>query len=170
MVSIGRQTDYAARIVLHLASCGRGQRVTAGAIAQSRLIPPAFVRRIVSRLSAAGIVRTARGSGGGITLARPAAAISLREVVEAMEGPLSLNACVREPHACPFSEICPVREAWHDANRALSENLDGVRFDRLARRLNDREQEETVRKVRNLRPRRVPPARATDGKAAQKIG
>ena len=166
MVSIGKQTDYAARIVLHLADVGRTERVTARAIAESRLIPPAFVRRIVSRLSAAGIVNTVRGSGGGITLARSAAAISLRDVVEAMEGPLSLNACVREPHVCPFSQQCPVREAWCDANRALSGYLEGVRFDRLASRLNEKEGMGMVDNVRRLRPRKTPLTRARNGKKA----
>lgn len=166
MVSIGRQTDYAARIVLHLASCEPERRVTAAAIAESRLIPPAFVRRIVSRLSAAGILRTVRGSGGGITLARPAAQISLLDVVEAMEGPVSLNACVREPHTCPFSEDCPVRGAWCEANLALQRHMDGVRFDALARRLEGKEEENLGKKVRKLRSRRVPLPRAKNGQAA----
>jgi Rrf2 family protein len=168
VVSIGKQTDYAARIVLHLADAGGGGRVTARSIAETRLIPPAFVRRIVSRLSAAGIVDTVRGSGGGITLARPAGDISLRDVVEAMEGPLSLNACVREPHACPFSDECPVREAWCRANQALADHLDGVRFEGLAQRLRVRQGAGTRSRMRKTRPRTQPLARARKGSAADR--
>ena len=99
--SLGRQTDYAARIVLHLSCLEPGARVTAAQIAEMRLIPAAFIKRIVSRLSAVGIVATMRGSKGGLALARKASEISLLEVVEAFEGPLSLNACVPEPGGVP---------------------------------------------------------------------
>ena len=132
MFNISRHTDYAARIVLHLAGLDPDSRVTAKEVAQRRLIPPAFVRRIVSRLSAAGILKTVRGTGGGIALARPASEISLREVVEALEGPLSLNCCVEEPDSCPLSETCPVRGSWEGATRHLWTYLGEVRFSALA--------------------------------------
>jgi Rrf2 family protein len=133
--SLGRQTDYAARIVLHLASMEPGARVTAAQIAEMRLIPAAFIKRIVSRLSVVGIVATVRGSKGGLALARAASEISLLEVVEAFEGPLSLNACVQKPGDCPLSVQCPVQRSWVGATDNLSEYLRGVRFDALAETL-----------------------------------
>ncbi len=132
MLAIGRNSDYASRVVLHLASLEPGARVTTGEIAALRLIPPAFVRRIVSRLSAAGILRTSRGVGGGISLARPAAEISLGDVVQAVEGPVALNVCVSEPKACPLSDACPVSRAWVGVTEDLIRSLDAVRFDVLA--------------------------------------
>jgi len=132
LFNLGRQTDYASRIVLHLACLDPGARVTAGEIAAKRLIPPAFVRRTVSRLSSAGILATVRGSGGGIALARPAAEISLLQVVEAFEGPLSLNVCVQEPGDCTLARTCPVQRAWVAATRHLSVYLGEVRFGDLA--------------------------------------
>lgn len=132
MIGIGKQTDYAARIVLHLASLEPGARVTAGEIARKRLIPPALIRRIVSRLSSAGILKTARGSGGGIALARPARKVSLREVVEAMEGEVALNGCVVKPGDCPLSDLCPVQRAWCRASRRLASALGRIRFSDLA--------------------------------------
>lgn len=133
MLTISRHTDYAARIVLHLALEGEGARVTARAIARQRLIPPAFIRRIVSRLSAAGILHTSRGNGGGITLARPPARISLLDVVVAMEGAVSLNLCTAEPRECPLSENCAVRQSWVGATRALERHLASRTFAALAR-------------------------------------
>jgi Rrf2 family protein len=130
--SLGRQTDYAARIVLHLSCLEAGARVTAAQIAEMRLIPAAFIKRIISRLSAVGIVATVRGSKGGLTLARRPSEISLLEVVEAFEGPLSLNACVERPGECPLSEKCPVQRSWVGATASLSDYLKGVRFDALA--------------------------------------
>lgn len=133
MLNISRHTDYAARIVLHLSLEGEGARVTAREVAERRLIPPAFIRRIVSRLSAAGILNTARGNGGGITLARPASRITLLEVVSAMEGPLALNGCTAEPESCPLSSACTVRTAWEGATAALAGYLKKTDFGSLAK-------------------------------------
>jgi len=133
MLNISRHTDYAARIVLHLSLEGEGARVTAREIAERRLIPPAFIRRIVSRLSGAGILITSRGNGGGITLARPPARITLLDVVAAMEGPIALNLCTAEPQECPLSETCSVRKAWSGATKALERYLLGQDFAALAR-------------------------------------
>ncbi len=132
MIGIGRHTDYAARIVLHLASLEAGAQVTAGDISAKRLLPPAFVRRIIGKLAEAGIVRTTRGAGGGVSLARPASEISLLDVVTAMEGGLVLNTCVDTPVSCPLAVACPVNKAWCEATEALAGSLGAVRFDRLA--------------------------------------
>jgi Rrf2 family protein len=132
MIGIGRHTDYAARIVLHLASLDEGAQVTAAEISAKRLLPPAFVRRIMGKLADAGILRTTRGAGGGVTLARPARKITLLDVVKAMEGGLVLNACVDTPVACPLAVSCPVNKAWCDVTDTLVVSLGAVRFDRLA--------------------------------------
>jgi Rrf2 family protein len=132
LIGIGKQTDYAARIILHLACLEEGARVTAADIAAKRLIPPAFIRRIVSRLSAAGLLTTVRGNQGGVMLARPAAAITLLEVIEAMEGTIALNSCLVEGSECPLADLCPVQSSWYAATKNLSAFLDNVRFDALA--------------------------------------
>ncbi len=133
MLAVSRHTDYAARIVLHLTLEGEGTRVTAQQIASRRLIPSAFIRRIVSRLSSAGILKTARGNGGGVTLARSAADITLLDVVDAMEGELVLNGCTADPSSCSLSGSCPVRSAWAGATRDLKRRLAGATFAKLAR-------------------------------------
>jgi Rrf2 family protein len=135
MLGIGRHTDYASRVILHLAAAEPGAKVTTGEIAAMRIIPPAFIRRIVSRLSAAGLVRTSRGVGGGISLAVPASQINLKDVVEAMEGPVALNVCVEDRRGCPLSADCPVSGAWAAITADLLDMLEAVRFDALARGL-----------------------------------
>jgi Rrf2 family protein len=135
LITFLRQTDYAARVVLHLAALPEGARVTASEIAGKRLIPPAFVRRIVGRLAAAGILQAVRGLGGGISLARPSSEISLLDVVEAMEGPILLNSCLNEAVECPLAEACPVQSAWRGASQSLASHLDSIRFDALAAKL-----------------------------------
>jgi Rrf2 family protein len=135
LLGIGRHTDYASRIVLHLALLPAGERVTASEIAGKRLLPAPYIRRIIGKLAAAGIVRTARGWGGGVALARPASRISMLDLVDAMEGGVVLNACVRNPAACPLAKACPVRRAWAGVSANLARDLGRVRFDQLARSL-----------------------------------
>ena len=134
MIGISRQTDYACRILLHLAMHEPGGRLTAREIGAQRLIPQSLVRKIVTQLSVAGLVKTTRGSDGGIVLARPAGEISLLDVVQAMEGPVALNACVVDPQACPLMAICSVHEAWAVACATLVAGLSEATFDRLAQR------------------------------------
>lgn len=132
MITISRETDYAARVLLHLALQPPGSRVTARQIAEQRLIPRALVRRVVTRLGAAGLITTARGPEGGVALARPAAEISLLEVVEALEGSLALNACTVEPDSCPLMPACTVHRAWVQVRDALRMELSQVTFGALA--------------------------------------
>jgi Rrf2 family protein len=133
MVGISRQTDYAARLVLHLASLPEGTRASIAEIAEARLLPAPFVRRLIGGLAKAGILQTARGTGGGIALARPASDISLLDVVTALEGPIVLNQCLDGHHHCPLAHGCPIQTAWAEAARTLETHLAAVRFDALAR-------------------------------------
>lgn len=132
MLTISRETDYAARVILHLTLQAPGSRVTAQQIAGQRLIPRALVRRVVTRLSAAGLINATRGADGGIALARPPAQISLLEIVEAFEGDLALNRCTVEPDICPLMPACTVHAAWVDARQVLRDHLRQVTFDKLA--------------------------------------
>ena len=132
MLRITRDTDYAARMLLHLACLGDDAQVSIRVIAAQRHLPVPFVRRLVARLVEAGLLATTRGASGGIRLARPAHNMSLADVVTAMEGPLALNDCVGDARACPLSRRCPVNGAWSEATRALEQTLANVRFDALA--------------------------------------
>lgn len=132
MITISRETDYAARVILHLALQREGDRATAQSIAHMRLIPRSLVRRVVTRLASAGLIVTTRGSEGGIALARPAEQISLLEVVEAMEGPVALNVCTVQESACPLVPACNVHNAWVYARGLLRDHLQQITFDQLA--------------------------------------
>ena len=134
MLGISRQTDYAARVVLHLACLAPGAKVPIADIAKHRMLPLDFVRRIVGDLVKAGILATSRGSGGGVSLARPAEEISLGEVVHAMEGGIALNHCVSDRRVCPLAAGCPVQSVWVDATQVLDDYLTTVRFSALAQR------------------------------------
>ena len=112
--------------------CG-GARVSAAQLAQETGLPSATVQKLVSKLSAAGLLRSVRGAGGGLKLARPAAAISLADIVEAVEGPIALTACVESgKHDCGMETSCAVRPHWGLVNDALRGALAEVPLTRLA--------------------------------------
>jgi len=129
---ISRRTDYGVRIVLDLATLPQDERAAAHAIAARQKIPRPFLAKIISQLCLAGLVTTFRGAGGGVALARPAAEITLLEVVEALEGPIRLNRCVIRPDDCPRNSYCPVHHVWSQAQADLVDRLGSTTLEILA--------------------------------------
>jgi len=127
-MQITRQADYALRAMLYLAQLEPAQRAATSQIAEEQRIPPSFLAKIISQLSIAGLIHTSRGARGGVTLARQPEAISLLEVVEAIDGPILLNDCTDDRNSCPFGENCPVRDIWCEAQDELVKRLNGTTF------------------------------------------
>lgn len=125
--------DYA---VVTMAAAARhcgGARVSAAQLAEETGLPTPTVQKLVSRLTAAGLLRSSRGVGGGLKLARPAAAITLADIVEAVEGPIALTACIEHGrHDCTLESACMVRPHWPIVNEALRGALAQVSLTRLA--------------------------------------
>ena len=125
--------DYAV-VTMAAASrhCG-GARVSAAQLAEETGLPAPTVQKLVSRLTGAGLLRSSRGVGGGLKLARPAAAITLADIVEAVEGPIALTACVEHGrNDCTLESACMVRPHWPIVNEALRGALAQVSLTRLA--------------------------------------
>ena len=101
-MQITRQADYALRAMLFLARLEPGQRAATSQIAEDQEIPPSFLAKIISQLSIAGLIHTSRGARGGVSLARKVDDVSLLDVVEAIDGPITLNECTQDPDACSF--------------------------------------------------------------------
>ena len=125
--------DYAV-VTMTAASrhCG-GARVSAGQLAEETGLPAPTVQKVVSQLTAAGLLRSTRGVGGGLKLARPAAAITLADIVEAVEGPIALTSCSENGrHDCTLEQACSVRPHWDIVNRTLRGALAEVPLTQLA--------------------------------------
>ncbi len=127
-MQITRQADYALRAMLYLAQLDPNQRAATSQIAEEQHIPPSFLAKIISQLSIAGLIHTSRGARGGVSLARQPEEISVLEVVEAIDGPISLNECTENPSACPFGEDCPLRPLWCDTQTELVKRLKKTSF------------------------------------------
>lgn len=122
--------DYAVITMCQAAlHCGNG-RVSAAELAAETGLPVPTVQKLVSKLTAAGLLRSVRGAHGGLQLGRPAAAINVADIVEAIEGPISLTACV-DQHPCDFEAGCSMRPHWPIINNALRSALAGVNLSQL---------------------------------------
>ena len=132
MFKLNRLTDYAVVALAHMVR-GGARVQTAPQIARECGVPLPTISKILAALGQAGIVQAQRGAAGGYTLARPAAAISMADVIEALEGPIALTACVEgtEEH-CVVETLCPMRGNWNRVNRAIRTALDGVTLAEMA--------------------------------------
>ncbi len=111
--------------------CGGG-RTSAAELAGETGLPVPTVQKLVSKLTAAGLLRSTRGAGGGLQLARPAAAISVADIVEAVEGPIALTACI-DGSECLVDHTCTVKPHWPLVNAALRGALADISLVQLAR-------------------------------------
>ncbi len=119
--------DYAV-VIMSAASrhCG-GARTSASELAEETGIPQPTVQKLVSKLSHAGLLRSTRGAAGGLKLARPAAAISLADIVEAVEGPIAMTSCIKDGDCgCVIEPDCSVKPHWPVVNAAVRGALAGV--------------------------------------------
>ncbi|MGK6320809.1 SUF system Fe-S cluster assembly regulator [Sphingomonas sp. DT-204] len=128
------QADYAVVMMSAAARhCGLSGRLNATLLADETGLPLPTVQKLVSRLSAAGLIESARGTGGGFRLARPPATISLADIIEAIEGPIAMTACVDNGrHDCCIEENCRVKPHWNAVNGAVRGALAGVTLASLA--------------------------------------
>lgn len=108
MKLLTRNTDYAVRAICTIASQD-GRTVSAAEIVGELKMPKQFMRKILQSLNKAGIVRSVKGAGGGFALAHDPYRITLADVIEVFQGPLSINECVFKKRACPNIKDCPLR-------------------------------------------------------------
>ena len=122
--------DYAVITMSQAARhCGDG-RVSAAELAEESGLPVPTVQRLVSKLTAAGLLRSVRGANGGLQLARPAAAITVADIVEAVEGPIALTACI-DDGVCDHEARCSMKPHWPVINNAVRGALAGITIDQL---------------------------------------
>ncbi|MGY4396960.1 FeS assembly SUF system regulator [Sphingomonas sp. UYAg733] len=120
--------DYAVVMMSATARhCGGVARLNATLLAEETGVPLPTAQKLVSRLSSAGLIESTRGTGGGFRLARPAAAISLADIIEAVEGPIAMTSCVEAgKHDCLIEGNCRVKPHWNTVNDAVRGALAGV--------------------------------------------
>jgi FeS assembly SUF system regulator len=132
MIILSRLADYGVIIATHLAS-DPARQVNAAAIAEATRLPPATVAKVLKRLAHAGIVSGARGAAGGYRLARGPDAVSIADVVAAIDGEIGVTQCASHVAGCERTDFCPTRPHWAHINRAVSEALSAVSLAEMVR-------------------------------------
>lgn len=118
------QTDYALRTLMYLSA--RTGRATIGDVAGLFGISTHHVAKVVNQLSRYGYIRSVRGIGGGIELAREPDEVSIGEVVERFEGSLHLLDCVATENVCSIQSFCKLKGVLAEAERIQREYLNSV--------------------------------------------
>ena len=125
--------DYAVVMMAAAARHPSDARLSATLLSDETGVPLPTAQKLTGRLAAAGLLATARGTGGGIRLARDASAISLADIVEAVEGPIVMTSCIDEQrHECALEACCQVRPHMGLVNGAVRGALAAVPLTQLA--------------------------------------
>lgn len=126
--------DYAVVMMSAAARHCGAVKMNATTLSAETGIPLPTAQKLVSRLSAAGLLESSRGTGGGVRLTRPPAAITLADVVEAVEGPIAMTACAEHgAHDCTLEQACQIKPQMNIANAAIRAALAGVSIASLSR-------------------------------------
>jgi Rrf2 family protein len=119
--------------MLYLARQPRGRKVMTSTIARASDIPDSFLAKVLQILARSGIVESCRGTGGGFSLLKPPGEITLRQIVEAVEGDIALNECLVHKNACKRVGSCPTHKVWKEAQEKLLQVLDRANLADLTR-------------------------------------
>jgi FeS assembly SUF system regulator len=130
MIILSKLADYGVSVATHLAVCPDRQGTAATVAAETRL-PQATAAKVLKALAHADLVTAARGAGGGYRLARAAKAISIAEVVAAIDGDIGLTQCSVHVDECTRTAYCPTRPHWAAINRAVGQALSAVSLDAM---------------------------------------
>lgn len=151
MFKINRRIDYAVRVMLCLAKREPGSRLATQLIQEEMRIPRPFLRRIIADLSRVGMIRTFAGPNGGVELARQPEKIHLRQIWEAIEGPILISDCLEGVNSCPLETGCPVNRRWKRLQALILSELESITLDGLVEDAKQLSQEAPIQAL-------IPPA------------
>jgi len=121
-MQVTRKTDYGLRAISELALHPE-EAVPIANIALQHGIPDSFLEKIMQELRQAGLVEATHGRSGGYRLSKPAAHISLRDVVHALEGPIALVVCLDPALKCKIAHGCTTTDVWGIINERFEASL-----------------------------------------------
>ena len=123
-MQLTRAADYGVRVMIHLAAAVPGSRHSLPELARATEAPESFLSKVLQALAHAGLISSRRGHAGGFVLTPSGSIATMREVIEAVEGPIRLNICLVPGRTCHRKSWCPAHPVWARAQRAMLEVLD----------------------------------------------
>ncbi len=138
-MKISTKIRYGARALLELASHYGGGPIDLKEIAEKEDISLKYLEQVIVPLRTAGLVKSIRGSKGGYSLAKSPSEISLSDVVEALNGPIDLIECLKDPKSCSKSASCVTRDIWKEASEAIRQIFRSITFEEMVKRKRNKE-------------------------------
>jgi FeS assembly SUF system regulator len=131
MIRFSRLADYAILLMTHVAQApGVHNAVDAARITG---VPAPTASKVMARLAGRGLLTSQRGAKGGYVLPRPAAEITVAEIVSALDGPIALTTCMKAgPSNCDIEPVCPSRVSLGTINRAVQRALSEISLAEIA--------------------------------------
>lgn len=123
-MQLTKGVEYGIEGIVYLARQGQGEPTLIREISRATAIPETFLSKIFQRLATRGLIRSRRGFRGGFRLARPARRISLREIVEALQGPIEFHRCIDHIRAGGRRGRCQVKGAFREVQQKVASILD----------------------------------------------
>jgi len=131
-MQLTRAADYAVRAIVHLAALPEHERALLPELARATGAPSSFLSKVLQRLCAAGYVASWRGKSGGFEILPAGRGVSLRALIEAIDGPIHLNSCLAPGPSCERKQFCPAHPVWARAQEAMLAVLDSSTVAQLA--------------------------------------
>jgi Rrf2 family protein len=132
-MQVTRAADYAVRVMIHMASLPAGARAGRSDLARAAGCPEQLLSKVLQSLARARLIVSHRGNTGGFELPPNGTEATVLSVVEAIEGPLRLNACLANDRSCDRQRWCPANAVWAEAQRAMAAVLQSASIRELAR-------------------------------------
>ena len=126
MLRLSKKVDYALMALVHLSRLPGETSPSARELSESYGIPYDLLAKILQRLAQGQIVVSSQGTRGGYRLARPAESISAAEVIEAIDGPLSLVQCFTDTGSCDQFDLCNIKSPIQSLNDQVLQLLSSV--------------------------------------------
>lgn len=118
--------EYAIHGLVFLTGVPAGQMVQVTEVAEVIGVPDSYLRKVFQQLIRGGVLHSQRGAHGGFYLARAPENISLKDIVEAIDGSLGVYDCIKDRLRCGIGPDCPVKKVFEEANRKMAEVLDST--------------------------------------------
>lgn len=131
-MQLTRAADYAVRVTIHLATLPDHERALLPALARATGAPLSFLSKVLQALCRAGFVVSRRGHSGGFELLPAGREASIREIIEAIDGPICLNLCLVHGASCSRKSFCPAHPIWTQAQEAMLGVLNAATVAELA--------------------------------------
>ncbi len=129
---------YGLRLMIDIARHGGSEPVILADIAQREEMSVKYLWHLINPLKTAGLIRSVRGAHGGYYIAKPLNDITLKDIVCALEGSMSVTECVDMPAICDRSDGCISREIWKDISDKISGTLESITLQNIVEKKNNK--------------------------------